>query len=37
VFASTWQNVGETRNQGFELVTQAKVPWIPGQGNRTSE
>ena len=29
-FASTWQNVGETRNRGVELVTQAKIPWVPG-------
>ena len=30
VFASTWQNVGETRNRGAELVTQFKIPWIEG-------
>ncbi len=29
-FASTWQNVGHTRNRGVELVTQAKIPWVPG-------
>jgi iron complex outermembrane receptor protein len=29
-FVSTWQNVGEIRNRGIELVTQFKIPWIPG-------
>ncbi len=30
VFVSTWQNVAELRNRGIELVTQFKIPWLPG-------